>query len=157
MAIPRIVVHSQRGCVVLLDTPSEEPPPGVVAGPVCRCDSGHIAVTSTALLQSLDIAVRVEATVRGAIVTVAGEIDMATEPFVGGHIGAALAAGARHLVIDLTDVSFMDSSGLHIVDDAIAATSERAGSVTVVGALPAVARLLAIAGLDVRCTVRAAA
>jgi anti-sigma B factor antagonist len=131
----------------------------VVAEGPRRCHSGHIATTATATcaIAPHDIAVRVEATVRGAIVRVVGEFDMATAPFIGGQVGAAVAAGARHLVIDLAGVTFMDSSGLHVLDDAIAATSARAGSVTVVGAQPPVARLLGIAGRDLRCAVRSAA
>jgi anti-anti-sigma factor len=46
-------------------------------------------------------------------VTVLGELDLQTEPVLVAEVDAALAAGpAGRVVVDLTGVQFMDSSGL---------------------------------------------
>jgi anti-sigma B factor antagonist len=46
------------------------------------------------------------------LLTIAGELDIATVPAVRERLSAVTDAGARRLVVDLRDVSFMDSTGL---------------------------------------------
>jgi anti-sigma B factor antagonist len=46
------------------------------------------------------------------LLTIAGELDIATVPVVRDRLTAVTDAGARRLVIDLREVSFMDSTGL---------------------------------------------
>jgi anti-anti-sigma factor len=48
----------------------------------------------------------------GALVTIAGELDLATVPRVSAALTAEPVAGARGVVVDLAGVSFMDSTGL---------------------------------------------
>ena len=43
--------------------------------------------------------------------TVRGELDIATAPELTAAVDAELAAGAEALIIDLSDTTFMDSSG----------------------------------------------
>jgi anti-anti-sigma factor len=45
----------------------------------------------------------------GVLLTVAGELDIATAPELRKRLVSAIDAGARRLVIDLCPVSFMDS------------------------------------------------
>ncbi|GAA1716304.1 hypothetical protein GCM10009765_76280 [Fodinicola feengrottensis] len=49
---------------------------------------------------------------RLAVVTVSGELDMATEPQFSAEVGAQLPPGREILVLDLDGVSFMGSAGL---------------------------------------------
>ncbi len=56
--------------------------------------------------------VDVSATGYGAIVTIAGELDLATAPRVRAALASEVLEQAEAVVIDLTDVTFMDSSGL---------------------------------------------
>jgi len=51
----------------------------------------------------------------GLALTVSGELDMATAPELRECLGAALDAGATRLVVDLSEVTFMDSVGLAAV------------------------------------------
>jgi anti-sigma B factor antagonist len=44
-----------------------------------------------------------------------GELDIATVPEVDHRLRALHDAGEEHLVLDLRDVSFMDSSGLRLI------------------------------------------
>ena len=48
----------------------------------------------------------------GLVVTVSGELDVATTPAFRAHLEAAIEAGAHRLVIDLTAISFLDSVAL---------------------------------------------
>ncbi|MEA2152324.1 MAG: anti-sigma factor antagonist [Solirubrobacteraceae bacterium] len=46
--------------------------------------------------------------------TLSGELDLATVPRAQAAVDAALARGARTLILDLSAVSFIDSSGLRL-------------------------------------------
>ncbi|QKG23522.1 STAS domain-containing protein [Actinomadura verrucosospora] len=50
-----------------------------------------------------------------AVVTLAGEVDVATAGRLRDHLAALLARGARHLVLDFSGVAFIDSSGLSVL------------------------------------------
>jgi anti-sigma B factor antagonist len=50
---------------------------------------------------------------RRTVLSVSGEIDLATTPRLAGAVDEALRNGALELWIDLTRTEFMDSSGLH--------------------------------------------
>ena len=48
----------------------------------------------------------------GLAFTVSGELDMATAPELRERLGAAVDSGATTIVVDLSEVTFMDSIGL---------------------------------------------
>jgi anti-sigma B factor antagonist len=50
-----------------------------------------------------------------SVVTVGGEIDLATAPVVEGAIDQALAGQPEALVIDLSSVTFLSSTGLRML------------------------------------------
>lgn len=60
---------------------------------------------------------------RGAIVTVRGELDMLTVPRMREELTAVIEGGIRRVVLDLTEVSFIDSVSLA----AIVTTRRRLG------------------------------
>lgn len=49
-----------------------------------------------------------------ARLVLSGELDLATVPRVEQAVGAALAQGARALIVDLSGLGFVDSSGLRL-------------------------------------------
>ena len=57
------------------------------------------------------------------VVTVRGEVDLATAGMLRTSLRDAVAS-SRHVVIDLADVPFMDSTGLGVLADA----ADRAGA-----------------------------
>lgn len=69
----------------------------------------------------LEIVIRDEPT--GTVVSVTGELDLLSAPQLRTALDALLPANARHIAIDLTNATFMDSAGVHAVLDA----SHRAG------------------------------
>jgi anti-sigma B factor antagonist len=52
---------------------------------------------------------------RRAVIAVAGEIDIAGKPVLDRALDAAIEAGALELWVDLGEVTFIDSTGLHLM------------------------------------------
>lgn len=49
------------------------------------------------------------------VLTVRGEIDITTAPLLEEELGRAAATDAVGILVDLDQVSFMDSTGLHVL------------------------------------------
>jgi anti-sigma B factor antagonist len=79
------------------------------------------------------------------VVAPAGEIDLATVAVLEAEVGVALAE-ADHLVLDLREVTFIDSAGLRLVLE----SSRRAGRLSVVRGPREVQRVFGLVGLDER-------
>lgn len=74
-----------------MSVPSPHPPSGPIAEPVeFRLDEEPLAPS-------------------GLVLTVAGELDIATVPQLRKRLGVALRAGERRIVIDLRPLFFLDS------------------------------------------------
>jgi anti-anti-sigma factor len=94
-----------------------------------------------------DFDVRAESTPAGdVVVRITGELDLATSPRLGEAL-AARAPGAR-LVIDLSGCTFLDSSGVRVLSTTATAAAEHGGRLELVVVDPAIARVLAITGVD---------
>ena len=81
------------------------------------------------------------------LVTVAGEVDIATAPQLRERL-AAPAAGGRPLIVDLDRVTFIDAAGLGALVGAASRAAACGGSLYAVCARHQVRRLFAITGLD---------
>jgi anti-sigma B factor antagonist len=83
----------------------------------------------------------------GAVVTVAGELDVATAPRLRAGVAALVLAPGQRLVVDLAGVTFCDSSGISAL---IAArnVAEAAGAAVALAAVPArLSRTFGLIGL----------
>jgi anti-sigma B factor antagonist len=87
--------------------------------------------------------IEASATPDGAVVlTMEGEFDLASAPTIREHLAAARAGGPSAVVLDMAEVTFLDSSALRELLRAEAAL-RTAGAPLILAALrPAVARLL---------------
>lgn len=54
---------------------------------------------------------------RRSVVDVRGEIDVSTGPELAAALDRTLAAGAAQIWVDLTETTFMDSTGLHVLGE----------------------------------------
>jgi anti-sigma B factor antagonist len=81
-----------------------------------------------------------------AIIAVAGEIDIATVPPLRTAIDTVLRDGARRLVVDLTAVGFIDSSGLNVLVGVVRRLGP--GRLGVVATQPNIRRVFGISGVD---------
>jgi anti-anti-sigma factor len=83
----------------------------------------------------------------GAVVTVEGELDVATAPRLRAEVAALVLKPGQVLVVDLAGVTFCDSSGISAL---IAArnVAEAAGAAVALAALPArLSRTFGLIGL----------
>lgn len=77
-----------------------------------------------------------------------GELDLRTEPTTRAALRDPLAAGRRTVVVDMSDVSFMDSTGLRLVIGMKKDVEARRGRFVIARPSPQVERVLGLAGLD---------
>ena len=84
---------------------------------------------------------------RRAIVPVVGEVDIATGPTLRDHLNGLIADGETQLVVDATDVGFMDSTGLGILVGALKRIRQAGGDLVVVTSSAPVRRIFEITGL----------
>jgi anti-sigma B factor antagonist len=82
-----------------------------------------------------------------AIVAAAGEIDISTVTALRDCLFDAAVSGAP-LVVDLEQVSFIDSVGLAILVGAANRAAAHGGSLRVACALPKIRQLVQLTGLD---------
>jgi anti-sigma B factor antagonist len=82
------------------------------------------------------------------VLDVAGEVDLSTAPELRSRIEDLLDEGSRRVVVDLADVSFMDSSGLSVLVSGFKSMREAGGEMAVVCPNASIAKIFSITGLD---------
>jgi anti-sigma B factor antagonist len=83
-----------------------------------------------------------------AVFELVGEIDAHTAPHLASHFDPLPSEVRDVLVLDMSDVSFMDSSGLRVLIELNQRAGEAGVGLTVRSPSRAVARLIEISGLD---------
>ena len=94
-------------------------------------------------------AIAVAPTRAGAVrIQVEGELDLSTSPELDRVLRREISAG-RHVVVDLSEVAFIDSTGLSTLVTALRASNSNGGGLMVSPSLPAqVRRVLEVTGLN---------
>jgi anti-sigma B factor antagonist len=82
------------------------------------------------------------------VVAVSGEVDVYSAPALKDSLTELLQSGASTVVVDLSDVAFLDSTGLGALVEARAATTEAGGSLPIVCNHERILKLFTITGLD---------
>lgn len=82
------------------------------------------------------------------VIAVAGEVDIATAEILDTEITQVLAGGASRLVLDLSEVAFLDSTGLGVLVKGLKRAREAGGSLAVVVTAERIAKVFRITGLD---------
>jgi anti-anti-sigma factor len=82
------------------------------------------------------------------VITLRGELDLAAAPLFSAQFEECFAAGSKPIVVDLSKLSFMDSTGLRSVLMAHERTQEQGRSFGVMPGDGQVARLLSIARVE---------
>lgn len=83
-----------------------------------------------------------------AIVGAQGEVDVFTAPGLDAELDALVAGGNSRLVVDLTDVSFLDSTGLGVLVKALKRAREADGWLRLVVTGDRIRKIFEITGLD---------
>ncbi|MEO3811736.1 STAS domain-containing protein [Sphaerisporangium sp. B11E5] len=87
------------------------------------------------------------------VVAVEGELDLFTAPFLRDEVRDAIKQDSSRLVLDLGELSFMDSSGLSVLIEAWRLATGEGGGVSLAAPQAPVARILRTTGLDRRIKV----
>ena len=82
-----------------------------------------------------------------AFVTLQGELDLATTPLVTRQLRSAIDEGCRRMLIDLSEVTFIDASALGMLTTTRRELREREGSLKFVAYGPTFLRLCRATGL----------
>ena len=84
-----------------------------------------------------------------AVLAIGGELDYEVSPQLRVRLVRAIEAGRRRLVLDLSDVTFIDSTAIGVLAGAIARLDEAGGgSLAVVCTHEKVLQIFEITGLD---------
>ena len=84
------------------------------------------------------------------VVFVYGEIDVMTAPRLHETLAEVIAESPTSLLVDLANVTFIDSTGLGALVVAHRHLEERGGHLRLVSVPPTVAKILAVTGLTSR-------
>ncbi len=97
--------------------------------------------------ETAPFAIRVERGPAGqTVLSVAGDLDLATSEQLRGHLNAVL--GGAVVVLDLKKVEFCDSAGLRVLLDAELRTKVGGGELRLAAPSPALVRLFELTGVD---------
>ncbi|WP_192809672.1 STAS domain-containing protein [Actinomadura rudentiformis] len=88
------------------------------------------------------------------LITLRGELDIASTPGLRGPLYAALRDTGPHVVIDLSGVTFCDVAGLALLVGARRRTASRDISIVLAAPRPQMERLLTLTGLGRAFTIR---
>ncbi|HTP24453.1 MAG TPA: STAS domain-containing protein [Anaeromyxobacteraceae bacterium] len=85
---------------------------------------------------------------RKAVLSVKGRVNAMTAPALKGRIREVVEEGRTEIVCDLTEVGFLDSSGLSALVSGLKATHERGGFLKLAGLNARVAIVFKLTMLD---------
>lgn len=83
-----------------------------------------------------------------SIVHVSGEIDVYTAPALRHELDEQIRLGCTDLVVDLSNVTFMDSTGLGVLVGRLKLIRTQGGRMRILGATERVLKVFTITGLD---------
>ena len=83
----------------------------------------------------------------GPTITVSGEVDIQTSPILEEQLISVLDQGVSSLVVDLGQVTFLDSTGLSVLIAGLKRCQTAGGNLRVVSPQPNVRRVFAVTGL----------
>jgi len=84
----------------------------------------------------------------GLVLSPKGDIDLSRSPSMRAQVTAAMRKSPKRLVIDLSGVSYMDSSGVATLVEALQSTRKAGAKLLLCGLTPRVRSILEISRLD---------
>ncbi len=81
------------------------------------------------------------------ILKVEGDLDLATAPLLNEHLERAAGSDATTIVVDLDEVTFIDSSGLHVLVRQFAGSRSNGGRIRLTKGSEQVQQLFRLTGV----------
>lgn len=94
-----------------------------------------------------DLEVVVSAVAGAHEVRLQGELDLATADRLSAELGQLVEGGARRITVDLSDLAFIDSTGLSVLIGALKRLRLQGGDMDLRSPTPTTRKVLEIAGL----------
>jgi anti-sigma B factor antagonist len=91
------------------------------------------------------------------LIEVAGDVDVFSAPLLRARLTDLIHKNTYHLLIDMAQVPFLDSSGLSVLVEAIRLVQPHGGSVNLAAAREGIQRILRISGVDSKLGIYASA
>lgn len=82
-----------------------------------------------------------------AVLRVVGEVDLYTAPALRESLSDLLADGVRHVVVDTSDITFLDSSGLGVLVGSLKRLRAQEGTLALASDQERIVRLFRLTGL----------
>lgn len=82
------------------------------------------------------------------VIVLAGEIDLYSAPKLKQEMAMLLESGIRQVIIDLSSVEYLDSTGLGVIIGGLRRIKEKNGSLSLVGLSPLIRRVIEITRLN---------
>jgi anti-sigma B factor antagonist len=82
------------------------------------------------------------------LATLAGECDLHTGRQLRDVLTSEVSRGTRRMILDLSQLSFMDSTGMQVLLSVRTVLNVRGGTLALVSPQPVVARILELTGAD---------
>ena len=76
-----------------------------------------------------------------------GELDLATVDELRQQVDDLIAAGFKRLVLDLSELTFLDSTGIHLAVELVQASRSEGWQIAVIDGTPPVRRAFELTGL----------
>ncbi len=83
-----------------------------------------------------------------AVLRLAGEVDVYTAPQLRERVIELVDGGTRHVMVDLREVTFLDSTGVGVLIGGLKRLRARDGSLTLVTGTERIRRIFRVTGLD---------
>lgn len=99
-------------------------------------------------MSTVDLQIDTRAQDDWKVLSVRGEVDLYTSPQLREAIDRGVGESASRVLVDLTAVNFMDSSGLGVLVGSLKRSRERGGELALVCTEGSVLKVLTITGLD---------
>jgi anti-sigma B factor antagonist len=96
----------------------------------------------------MELEIKVTKSGESCVVALEGEIDVYTAPRLRDTLVEAITGQCAHVVVDLEQVAFIDSSGLGVLVGALRRAKEREGTVRLVCTREGILKIFRITGLD---------
>lgn len=96
----------------------------------------------------MNLKIDIEESLNGRVVKLVGEVDVYTAPMLRDAIIPLTIKKNSKLIVDMTEVSYIDSTGLGVFIAAFKSSHQHMGSLKLIGVTEKVERLFQITGLS---------
>jgi anti-sigma B factor antagonist len=133
--------HRQRGALHLVSTFLASFPP------TARLAQERQLASLPRVREDGSLIVRVERDGRGLTILALGELDIASSKLLEEELVAAFGSGSSDVVLDLSGISFIDSTGLRVLLIAVKLSATNGTALSMVDASEPVREVIEVSGL----------